>query len=105
MGAALCTRTRNALAALLVVVVLLLAGCGLQPAGSYVPLVSPGSITPIDGLPKDASVTVTSKNFTEQLILGKMAVLASKAAGFEVTDLSNVPGSLPAREQIGRAHV
>lgn len=91
----------------LLAVVLLLAGCGLQPAGSYVPPVSPGSIQPIEGLPDGAAVTVTSKNFTEQLILGKMSVLASKAAGFEVTDLSNVPGSLPARELLrsGQADV
>ena len=95
---ALRTRAAAALAAALAVVVLLLSGCGLQPAGSYVPPVSPGSIEPIDGLPEGASVTVTSKNFTEQLILGKMAVLAAKAAGFEVTDLTNVPGSIPARE-------
>ncbi|MCC9195466.1 glycine betaine ABC transporter substrate-binding protein [Arthrobacter sp. zg-Y820] len=92
------TRAAAALAAALAVVVLVLAGCGLQPAGSYVPPVAAGSIRPIEGLPEGASVTVTSKNFTEQLILGKMSVLAAKAAGFEVTDLSNAPGSLPARE-------
>lgn len=99
-------RAAAALTALLAAV-LLLAGCGLQPAGSYVPPVSPGSIKPIEGLPDGAAVTVTSKNFTEQLILGKMSVLASKAAGFEVTDLSNVPGSLPARELLrsGQADV
>lgn len=100
------TRTGSALAAA-AVVGLLLAGCGLQPAGSYVPPVAPGSIQPIEGLPDDAPVTVTSKNFTEQIILGKMAVLATKAAGFDVTDLSNVPGSLPARELLrsGQADV
>ncbi|MDK1361192.1 glycine betaine ABC transporter substrate-binding protein [Arthrobacter sp. zg-Y1219] len=92
------TRAAAALAAALTFVVLVLAGCGLQPAGSYVPPVAAGSIRPIEGLPEGASVTVTSKNFTEQLILGKMSVLAAKAAGFEVTDLSNAPGSLPARE-------
>ena len=99
MDAALRSRAAAALAAALAVVVaLLLAGCGLQPAGSYVQPVAPGAIQRIPDLPEGASVTVTSKNFTEQLILGKMAVLAAKAAGFEVTDLTNVPGSLPARE-------
>ena len=77
--------------------ILALAGCGLQPATTYVPRVSPGSITPLD-LPRGASLTITSKNFTDQLILGKIAVLAAKAAGFTVTDLTNVPGSVPARE-------
>jgi osmoprotectant transport system substrate-binding protein len=38
---------------------------------------------------------VTSKNFTEQLISGKISVLAAAAAGFTVTDLTNVPGSQP----------
>lgn len=76
---------------------LALTGCGLQPATAYVPDVAAGSITALD-LPGGASVTVTSKNFTEQLILGKIAVLAAKAAGFEVKDMTNVPGSVPARE-------
>ncbi|MGO1284934.1 glycine betaine ABC transporter substrate-binding protein [Brachybacterium alimentarium] len=75
-----------------------LAGCGLRPATAYVPEVAPGSITPIDGLPAGASITVTGKNFTEQLILGKIGVIAATAAGFDVVDLTNVPGSVPARE-------
>ncbi|MHA7272855.1 glycine betaine ABC transporter substrate-binding protein [Arthrobacter sp. TMT4-20] len=76
---------------------LLATGCGLQPATSYVPAAGPGSITEIvDGEP----LTVTSKNFTEQLILGKIAVLAGQAAGFDVTDLTNVPGSQPVRELV-----
>lgn len=84
-------------AAVLAVGMLALTGCGLQPATAYVPAVSRGSIEPLD-LPAGASLTVTSKNFTEQLILGKIAVIAAKAAGFSVTDLTNVPGSVPARQ-------
>ncbi|MBM6622027.1 glycine betaine ABC transporter substrate-binding protein [Micrococcaceae bacterium RIT802] len=76
----------------------MLAGCGLQPAASYVPDAGPGTIQHIEGLPQGAKLTVTSKNFTEQLVLGKIAVLAAKAAGFKVTDLTNVPGSQPVRE-------
>ncbi|WP_105033031.1 glycine betaine ABC transporter substrate-binding protein [Arthrobacter ruber] len=78
---------------------LLLAGCGLQPATSYVPDAGPGSIQPIDGV-DGAPLTVTSKNFSEQLILGKISVLAAQAAGFEVTDLTNAPGSQPARDLV-----
>ena len=83
------------------VVGLLLGGCGLQPAASYTPDSSPGSIQPIESLPDGAELTVVSKNFTEQLILGKIAVLTAQAAGFTVTDLANVPGSqlLPRRRQ------
>ncbi|QQD76121.1 glycine betaine ABC transporter substrate-binding protein [Curtobacterium sp. YC1] len=77
---------------------LVLTGCGLQPATSFVPEAQPGSIERIDDLPADAHITVTSKNFTEQLVLGKIAVLAAKAAGFDVTDETNVPGSVAVRE-------
>lgn len=76
-----------------------LSGCGLQPATSYVPEAGPGSIQPIDGV-YGAPLTVTSKNFTEQLILGKISVLAAQAAGFNVTDLTNAPGSQPVRDLI-----
>jgi osmoprotectant transport system substrate-binding protein len=77
---------------------LVLTGCGLQPATSFVPGVAPGSIERIDDLPAGAHITVTAKNFTEQLVLGKIAVLAAKAAGFDVTDETNVPGSVAVRQ-------
>ena len=97
-GRTMTNRRRRLVApATLLVAGLALTGCGLSPATSYVPAVGPGTIRPIPGL-GNASLTVTSKNFTEQLILGKIAVLAAQAAGFEVTDLSNLPGSQPARE-------
>lgn len=92
------TSRKAAAAAGAAVVGLLLGGCGLQPAASYTPDSSPGSIQPIPGLPEDAKLTVVSKNFTEQLILGKIAVMTVRAAGFEVADLANVPGSQPVRE-------
>ncbi|PZF69041.1 glycine/betaine ABC transporter substrate-binding protein [Curtobacterium sp. MCPF17_047] len=76
----------------------LLAGCGLQPAAAFVPAAAPGTIEHIDDLPEDAPLTVTSKNFTEQLVLGKIAVLAASAAGFDVTDETNVPGSVAVRQ-------
>lgn len=79
-------------------VVALLGGCGLQPATAFVPEVAPGSIQRLEDLPEGASLTVTAKNFTEQLILGKIAVLAAQAAGFEVTDVTNVPGSVAVRQ-------
>ena len=87
-----------ATAAFAVLGTFLLAGCGLQPAASYIPDIGPGTIRPIVGLPEDAEVTVVSKNFTEQLILGKIAVITAQAAGFDVTDFTNVPGSQPVRE-------
>jgi osmoprotectant transport system substrate-binding protein len=87
-----------AVASLAAAAVATLAGCGLQPAASFVPDVKPGSIRPIAGLPEDNSIIVTSKNFTEQILLGKIALLALKAAGFNVTDETNVPGSEAVRQ-------
>lgn len=90
---------RGAAATAAAAVALVLTGCALQPATSFVPAVAAGSIHKVD-LPADASVTVTSKNFTEQLILGKIAVLAAKAAGFHVNDMTNAPGSVAARQLV-----
>ncbi len=89
--------TGRVLPGLLAASAALLAGCGLQPAASYVPEAGPGSIEVLEGA-EGTELTVTSKNFTEQLILGKISVLAAAAAGFDVTDLTNVPGSQPVRE-------
>jgi osmoprotectant transport system substrate-binding protein len=84
-----------------------LSGCGLQPSAAYVPEPGRGSIAAIDGADQAETLTVTSKNFTEQQIMGKIAVLTAKAAGFDVKDMSNVPGSQPARELIasGKADI
>lgn len=90
-------RTRTAATLAAAAAALGLAGCGLQPATGYVPAVAPASIKPVEGA-EEVSVTVGSKNFTEQLILGKIAVLALRAAGFQVTDSTNIPGSVAARE-------
>lgn len=74
-----------------------LTGCGLQPATAFVPAAGPGSIKEIPGA-EGQPITVVGKNFTEALVLEKVAVLAMQAAGFDVTDLANVPGSQPVRK-------
>jgi osmoprotectant transport system substrate-binding protein len=75
-----------------------LAGCGLGTAGGFTPsgeLAGPvADVESLDGL----SITVGSKNFTEQLILGKMAVILLKSAGADVQDLTNIPGSASQRQ-------
>lgn len=43
---------------------------------------------------------MTSKNFSENIILGQMIGLVFKAAGAEVLDRTNLPGSISAREAI-----
>jgi osmoprotectant transport system substrate-binding protein len=76
-----------------------LAGCGLKSGSPMTDDVVPGSVgqgRPLDG----ASLTVTSKNFSENIILGQMIGLVFKAAGAEVLDRTNLPGSISAREAI-----
>ncbi|WP_406450605.1 glycine betaine ABC transporter substrate-binding protein [Streptomyces sp. NBC_00876] len=91
-------RVRTALAGA-AALALVLAGCGLKSGSPMVDDVVPGSVgqgQPLDG----ASLTVTSKNFSENIILGQMIGLIFKAAGAEVLDRTNLPGSISAREAI-----
>ena len=91
------TRGAAAVAAVITCLTLLLAGCGLGTAGGYVPtgtLLGPVKDVRMD----DATVTVGSKNFNENIILGKMAVILMQSAGAEVKDLTNIPGSAAARQ-------
>jgi osmoprotectant transport system substrate-binding protein len=92
---------RRRLSAVLAVLILTgslaLTGCGLQAATQYTPAAEPGGIRPLDGA-EGAEIVVGSKNFTEQLILGKIAVIALQVAGFDVVDRTNIPGSVPARQ-------
>ncbi|AXG78089.1 glycine/betaine ABC transporter substrate-binding protein [Streptomyces paludis] len=92
--------TRTALATLTVLAGLAgLAGCGLKSGSPMVDNVEPGRLGAGKPL-KGASLTVTSKNFSENIILGEMIGLIFKAAGAEVLDRTNLPGSISAREAI-----
>lgn len=76
-----------------------LSGCGLGTSGGFVPSGSAtGPIGDIDL--SGASIGVGSKNFTEQLILGKMAVILLRAVGADSQDLTNIPGSSSARQAL-----
>jgi osmoprotectant transport system substrate-binding protein len=91
---------RVALATALVVVVGALTGCGLRTAGGNVPdatLAGPLAAVDVSGL-AGAPLAIGSKNFNENVLLGKMALIVLQAAGAEVTDLTNIPGSAAARE-------
>lgn len=77
----------------------LASGCGLTSGSPMVDDVQPGSIG--KGLPlKGADLTVTSKEFTEQLILGAMMGIAFEAAGADVLDRTGIQGSIGAREAV-----
>lgn len=86
------TKGRLAMATAATLITGLLAGCGLGTAGGFVP--SGELAGPMEGVELDgAQVSVGSKNFTEQIILGKMAVILFESAGASTEDLTNVPGS------------
>ncbi|WP_419666432.1 glycine betaine ABC transporter substrate-binding protein [Streptomyces sp. 2-1] len=75
------------------------AGCGLTSGSPMVDDVEPGSIG--QGKPlKGADLTVTSKEFTEQLILGAIMGIAFEAAGANVLDRTGIQGSIGAREAV-----
>ncbi len=99
-------RRRRALAMAGVLVAGLVAGCGLQSASGAILEARPGSIQHYDSL-KDVKLTVAAKDFTEQLILGNMFSTVLAAAGAEVTNLSNIPGSFGARHAMtsGQANI
>jgi osmoprotectant transport system substrate-binding protein len=85
---------------------LLLAGvlvsasaCGLTSGSPMVDDVRPGSIGEGEPL-KGADLTVTSKEFTEQLILGAIMGIAFEAAGADVLDRTGIQGSIGAREAV-----
>ncbi|NNH72438.1 glycine betaine ABC transporter substrate-binding protein [Nocardia uniformis] len=92
------TRIRRSCAAFAATVgLLLVAACGLE-AGSAVPLrVEPGSIRPVPEL-DGVQITVGSKDFTEQVVLGYLIEFALSAAGAQVRDLTNIVGSNSLRD-------
>lgn len=74
-----------------------LAACGLGTAAGPVlsgELDGPVAEVDLEGL----EISVGSKNFTENIILGKMAVSLLASAGADVNDLTNIPGSAAARQ-------
>lgn len=80
----------------------LLAACGLQPASQFIPDVKAGEqLAEFDSL-DGVTITVTSKDFTEQLILGKVLSLVMSAMGANVVDNTNTKGSTNARESVLR---
>ncbi|MGZ8177683.1 glycine betaine ABC transporter substrate-binding protein [Williamsia sp. SKLECPSW1] len=73
------------------------AACGLA-SGSTPPFtVQPGSIKPIPAL-EGVKVTVGSKEFTEQVILGYIIEFSLMAAGADVRDLTSIVGSRSTRD-------
>lgn len=87
----------SAVAAAAALILCLLAACGLQSASGVILPTKPGTIKPEKNL-VGVPLTVASKNFTEQLILGNMLAMLLSTAGATVTNLTNTPGSFGVRQ-------
>ncbi|GHD99598.1 glycine betaine ABC transporter substrate-binding protein [Streptomyces alanosinicus] len=75
------------------------SGCGLTSGSPMADDVRPGVVGGGEPL-KGAHLTVTSKEFTEQLILGAIMGIAFQAAGADVLDRTGIQGSIGAREAV-----
>ncbi|MGP8301519.1 glycine betaine ABC transporter substrate-binding protein [Streptomyces inhibens] len=76
-------------------------GCGLVSGSAMTDNVKPG---PAAGYPDrpltGAQLTVTSKEFTEQIVLGQIMGIVFEAAGAKVIDKTSIQGSIGAREAV-----
>ncbi|MEU1954133.1 glycine betaine ABC transporter substrate-binding protein [Nocardia rhamnosiphila] len=80
---------------ILLAAITLLAGCGLvSSSGTFHDARLPDGQLPLDG----AKLVVTSKSFTEGVLLGKITATYLAAAGAQVTDLTGAPGSASSRQ-------
>ncbi|MEU4925897.1 glycine betaine ABC transporter substrate-binding protein [Streptomyces yokosukanensis] len=86
-------------ARLTLAVLVLASGCGLTSGSPMTDDVRPGAIGAGQPL-KGAHLTVTSKEFTEQLVLGAIMGIAFQAAGADVLDRTGIQGSIGSREAV-----
>lgn len=94
-GAKAMRTSRGLLTVLSVVALLTIAGCGLvSSSGTFKTGALPDGATPLAG----AELVVTSKSFTEGVILGKITASYLASAGADVTDMTGAPGSASSRQ-------
>ncbi|MBW3639699.1 MAG: glycine betaine ABC transporter substrate-binding protein [Actinobacteria bacterium] len=82
------TRSRRPVSAVLLAAALTLTACG---GGSGGDVEAGGAVEGVDL--SGVSISVGSKEFTEQLVLGQIAVQALRAAGANVEDKTNITGT------------
>lgn len=73
------------------------SACGLGSGGTVPFMVGPGSIEPNAAL-EGVKITVGSKEYTEQVIMGYILEYTLAAAGADVRDLTGIVGSRSTRE-------
>ncbi len=84
--------------------VLALAGCGLGSGGTVPFMVRPGTVVTNPAL-EGVKITVGSKEYTEQVIMGYILEYTLAAAGADVRDLTGIVGSRSTREAQLRGQV
>lgn len=90
-------RRRLGLTGLVTAATLALSGCGLGTSGGFTPSGElTGEVSDIDL--SGMNVSVGTKNYTEQILLGKIGVVLLESAGANVQDLTNIPGSTSVRQ-------
>jgi len=87
----------------LVAVAALAGGCTIEEEPEAT-TVGEGSIKEIDSV-SGAAITVSSKEFDEQLLLGQIAIVALRAAGAEPVDKTNITGSANVRQALTTGEV
>ncbi|WOC11370.1 glycine betaine ABC transporter substrate-binding protein [Gordonia sp. MP11Mi] len=89
------TARRRLVVLLIVLATAALPGCGLiSSSGTLRSAHLPDDAEPLRG----ADITVTSKAFTEQVVLGKIAATYLAAAGADVKDMTGAPGAASSRQ-------
>ena len=84
---------------LLIVSALILTACG--PTATATPAAdAPSTDTNNSSDNADVFLVVGSKDFTEQIILGELTILALRNAGYTVEDETNLGGSSVVREAL-----
>ncbi|SYZ33313.1 glycine betaine ABC transporter substrate-binding protein [Propionibacterium australiense] len=92
-------RLRALLAVPALALAIVLSACGLGTSGGFTRTGElAGELAGIDL--SGVSVKAGSKAFTEQLVLGKIAVILLRSAGADVSDLTGIPGSSSSRQAL-----
>ncbi|RKN52201.1 glycine betaine ABC transporter substrate-binding protein [Micromonospora costi] len=81
------------------VVALAVTGCSVTTEASGDVVVGEGSIKKDDAL-AGQTIVVGSKDFTENIVFGHITMLALRAAGADVTDRTNIKGSVNVRKAL-----
>lgn len=88
---------KTALASVTAMLMIVVAGCGLvSSSGTFREAFLADGSTPLAG----TEIRVTSKNFSESVLLGKITATYLGAAGAAVKDLTNAPGSMSSRQAL-----